>query len=89
MHGLTGGSWKRNHDQATATEKNNPTGNRRDHNGSVPYRRSRSPRQLSTLHRSSPDALTGGSAPVLSSRKFTVVGQGLSHSPSSMPEEKP
>jgi hypothetical protein len=28
MHGLTGGSWKRSYDQATATEKNNPTGNR-------------------------------------------------------------
>lgn len=28
MHGLTGGSWKRSHDQTTATEKNNPTGNR-------------------------------------------------------------
>ena len=24
MHGLTGGSWKRNHDQATVTEKNTP-----------------------------------------------------------------
>jgi len=24
---LTGGSWKRSHDQTTATEKNNPTGN--------------------------------------------------------------
>ena len=28
MHGLTGGSWKRSHDRATATEMNNPTGNR-------------------------------------------------------------
>jgi hypothetical protein len=26
MHGLTGGSWKRSHDQTTATEKNDPTG---------------------------------------------------------------
>jgi hypothetical protein len=25
---LTGGSWKRSHDQTTATEKNDPTGNR-------------------------------------------------------------
>jgi hypothetical protein len=25
---LTGGSWKRSHDQTTATEKNNPMGNR-------------------------------------------------------------
>ena len=24
MHGLTGGSWKRSHDQAMAAEKNNP-----------------------------------------------------------------
>jgi hypothetical protein len=29
MHGLTGGSWKRNRDQAMATEKNGPVGNRR------------------------------------------------------------
>jgi hypothetical protein len=29
MHGLTGGSWKQSHDQIMATEKNNPTGNRR------------------------------------------------------------
>jgi len=28
MHGLTGGSWKRSYDQTTATEKNDPTGNR-------------------------------------------------------------
>jgi hypothetical protein len=28
MHGLTGGSWKRNHDQAMAAEMNDLTGNR-------------------------------------------------------------
>jgi len=28
MHGLTGGSWKRSRHRATATEKNDPTGNR-------------------------------------------------------------
>ena len=50
MHGLTGGSWKRSRHRATATEKNNPTGNRVVTNGSVPYRRSTPPRQLSTLH---------------------------------------
>jgi hypothetical protein len=27
MHGLAGGNWKRSHDQAMATEKNNLTGN--------------------------------------------------------------
>jgi hypothetical protein len=27
MHGLTGGSWKRNHDQAMVTGKNDPMGN--------------------------------------------------------------
>ena len=27
MHGLTGGNWKRSHDQTMATEKNNSTGN--------------------------------------------------------------
>jgi hypothetical protein len=36
--------------KATATEKNNPTGNRVATNGSVPYRRSTPPRQFSTLH---------------------------------------
>jgi hypothetical protein len=50
MHGLTGGSWKRSRHRATATEKNDPTGNRVVTNGSVPYRRSTPPRQLSTLH---------------------------------------
>jgi hypothetical protein len=52
MDGLTGGSWKRSRDRATATatEKNNPTGNRVVTNGSVPYRRSTPLRQLSTLH---------------------------------------
>ena len=38
MHGLTGGSWKRNRGHATATEKNGPAGNRAVTNGSVPYR---------------------------------------------------
>jgi hypothetical protein len=50
MHGLTGGSWKRNHDQTTATEKNDPGGKQPGPSGSLAYRRSRSPRQLSTLH---------------------------------------
>ena len=40
MHGLTGGSWKRSRDRTTATEKNDPTGNRAVTSGSVTYRRS-------------------------------------------------
>jgi RNA-directed DNA polymerase len=51
MHGLTGGSWKRSGHSATATEKNNPTGNRAVHSGSATYHRITPPRQLSTLHR--------------------------------------
>jgi hypothetical protein len=51
MHGLMGGSWKRSGHQAMATEKNNPTGNRAGPNGSVTYRRTMPPRQLSTLLR--------------------------------------
>ncbi|BBZ08780.1 hypothetical protein MDOR_29490 [Mycolicibacterium doricum] len=50
MHGLTGGSWKRHTDQARATEMKDTRGNPGDHSGSETYRRSASPRQLSTLH---------------------------------------
>jgi hypothetical protein len=38
MHGLTGGNWKRNQDQTTAREKNDPAGNRTVTTGSMPYR---------------------------------------------------
>ena len=51
MHGLTGGSWKRSGPSATATEKNNPTGNRAVPNGSATYHPTMPPRQLSTLLR--------------------------------------
>jgi hypothetical protein len=37
MHGLTGGSWKRNHDQATATEKNGPPGNNEHYHCGIGY----------------------------------------------------
>lgn len=50
MHGLTGGSWKRSTRRATATGKNDLTGNREAISGPVPYRRPTPPRQLSTLH---------------------------------------
>jgi hypothetical protein len=36
MHGIDGRELERNHDQAMATEKNIPTGNRRATSGSVP-----------------------------------------------------
>jgi hypothetical protein len=49
MHGLTGGSWKRNTDQARATEMKDTRGNPAVTSGSETYRRSTSPRQLSTL----------------------------------------
>jgi hypothetical protein len=49
MHGLMGGKLETEPQSATATEKNTPRGNLRDTNGSVPYRRPRSPRQLPTL----------------------------------------
>jgi hypothetical protein len=49
MHGLTGGSWKRSGHSATATEKNNPTGNRAVPSGPVTYHRTTPPRQLPTL----------------------------------------
>jgi len=49
MHGLTGGSWKRNTDRARATEMNDTRGNPAVTSGSATYRRSTSPRQLSTL----------------------------------------
>ena len=53
MHGLTGGSWKRSYDQATATEKNNPTGNRAVLTAPRPTAAQTPPRQLPTLHRMS------------------------------------
>ena len=49
MHGLMGGSWKRNRDRARATEMNDTRGNPAVTSGSETYRRSSSPRQLSTL----------------------------------------
>jgi transposase len=49
MHGLTGGSWKRSYDQATATEKNNPTGNRAVLTAPRPTAAQTPPRQLPTL----------------------------------------
>jgi hypothetical protein len=52
MHGLTGGSWKRNTDQARVTEMKGTRGNPAVNSGSETYRRSLSPRQLSTLRRS-------------------------------------
>jgi hypothetical protein len=58
MHGLTGGSWKRSGHSATATEKNNPTGNRAVHSGSATYHRITPPRQLSTLLRLADSAST-------------------------------
>ena len=53
MHGLTGGSWKRNRDRARATEMKDTRGNPAVTSGSETYRRSTSPRQLSTLERNS------------------------------------
>ena len=50
MHGLTGGSWKRNRDRARATEMKDTRGNPAVTSGSETYRRSSLPRQLSTLH---------------------------------------
>jgi len=50
MHGLTGGSWKRNSGRARATEMKDTRGNPAVTSGSETYRRSASPRQLSTLH---------------------------------------
>src|SRR6187200_549877 len=50
MHGLTGGSWKRDTDRATAAEKNDPRETGRSPRLRA-YRRSSSPRQLPTLHR--------------------------------------
>jgi hypothetical protein len=49
MHGLTGGSWKRNKDRTRATEMKDTKGNPAVTSGSETYRRSSSPRQLSTL----------------------------------------
>jgi hypothetical protein len=51
MHGLTGGSWKRNKDRTRATEMKDTRGNPAVTSGSETYRRSSSPRQLSTLLR--------------------------------------
>jgi hypothetical protein len=49
MHGLTGGSWKRNKDRTRATEMKDTRGNPAVTSGSETYRRSSSLRQLSTL----------------------------------------
>ena len=49
MHGLTGGSWKRNRDRARATEMKDTRGNPAVTSGSETYRRSSLPRQISTL----------------------------------------
>jgi len=68
MHGLTGGSWKRSRHRATATEKNNPTGNRAVTNGSVPYRRSTPPRQLSTGMRRHSVLIHGSACPARENR---------------------
>jgi hypothetical protein len=51
MHGLTGGSWKRNKDRTRATEMKDTRGNPAVTSGSETYRRSSSLRQLSTLLR--------------------------------------
>ena len=48
MHGLTGGSWKRNKDRTRATEMKDTRGNPAVTSGSETYRRSSSLRQLST-----------------------------------------
>jgi hypothetical protein len=50
MHGLTGGSWKRNEERARAMEMKDTRGNPAVTSGSETYRPSASPRQLSTLH---------------------------------------
>ena len=49
MHGLTGGSWKRNKERTRATEMKDTRGNPVVTSGSETYRRCSSPRQLSTL----------------------------------------
>jgi len=49
MHGLTGGSWKRNKDRTRATEMKDTRGNLAVTSGSETYRRCALPRQLSTL----------------------------------------
>ena len=49
MHGLTGGSWKRNKDRTRATEMKDARGNPAVTSGSKTYRRCSLPRQLSTL----------------------------------------
>ena len=51
MHGLTGGSWKRNKDRTRATEMKDTRGNLAVTSGSETYRRCALPRQLSTLLR--------------------------------------
>jgi len=53
MHGLTGGSWKRNTGRARVTEMKDTRGKPCGHSGSETYRRSTSPRQLSTLRATS------------------------------------
>ena len=56
MHGLTGGSWKRNTDRTRATKYKDTRGNPAVTGGFETYRRSLSPRQLSTLHETRCDA---------------------------------
>ena len=80
MHGLTGGSWKRNNDRRQGHEVKDPRGNPAVTGGFETYRRSSSPRQLSTLPTCSTCGLSGGgigSPPVTSSRqvrKYFTVG---------------
>ena len=59
MHGLTGGSWKRNKDRTRATEMKDTRGNLAVTSGSETYRRSSSLRQLSTLLRARYQMTTG------------------------------
>ena len=85
MHGLTGGSWKRNNDRARATEMKDTRGNPVVTSGSETYRRSTSPRQLSTLREvtgrcglgrfSSVGRCGRGVSPVLCRRFSGVLGR--------------
>ena len=81
MHGLTGGSWKRNTDRARATEMKDTRGNPAVTSGSETYRRSASPRQLSTL-RAALDRVggAGSSGPVA-----LIVACGCDESPGVAP----
>ena len=53
MHGLTGGSWKRNHDRPRPRRRTTSQETVRSLSGSMTYQRSTSPRQFPTLHRMS------------------------------------